>query len=41
MNQNFNISFEFGKSFYDGKSFGWKNNDGSGIGMKIGLSYIF
>ena len=41
MNQNFNISFEFGKSFYDGKSFGWKNNDGSGIGMKIGLNYIF
>lgn len=41
MNQNFNISFEFGKSFFDGYRFGWKNNDGSGIGMRIGLNYIF
>ena len=41
MNQNFNINFEFGKAFYDGKSFGWANNDGSGIGINIGLNYIF
>jgi len=41
MNQNFNVAFEFGKSFFDGYRFGWKNNDGSGIGMRIGLNYIF
>lgn len=41
MNQNFNIGFELGKSFFDGRSFGWKNNDGSGLGTRIGLSYIF
>ena len=41
MNQNFNINFEFGKDFFDGKKAGWANNDGSGIGINIGLNYIF
>ena len=41
MNQNFNINFEFGKAFYDGASFGWANNDGTGLGINIGLNYIF
>ncbi|MBR5076427.1 MAG: BamA/TamA family outer membrane protein [Bacteroidales bacterium] len=33
MNQNFNINFEFGKCF--------DPNDGTGLGMNIGLNYIF
>ena len=33
MNQNFNINFEFGKCF--------DPNDGSGLGINIGLNYIF
>ena len=41
MNQNFNINFEFGKGFYDGSQFGWANNDGTGLGINIGLNYIF
>ena len=41
MNQNFNVNFEFGKIFFDGQKFGWKNNDGSGLGINIGLQYIF
>lgn len=41
MNQNFNISFEFGKAFFDGQKLGWKNNDGSGLGISVGLNYIF
>lgn len=41
MNQNFNVAFEFGKSFFDGQKFGWKNNDSSGISMRIALNYIF
>ena len=41
MNQNFNVSFEFGKIFFDGNRFGWKNNDGNGLGISIGLNYIF
>ena len=41
MNQNFNVNFEFGKVFFDGQKFGWKNNDGSGLGINIGLQYIF
>ena len=41
MNQNFNINFEFGKAFFDGKDAGWVNNDGAGIGINIGLNYIF
>lgn len=41
MNQNFNINFEFGKDFYDGMHFGWKNNDSAGIGINVGLNYIF
>ena len=41
MNQNFNINFEFGKIFFDGQKAGWKNNDGSGIGINVGLNYIF
>ena len=41
MNQNFNVNFEFGKVFFDGQKFGWKNNDGAGLGINIGLQYIF
>lgn len=41
MNQNFNVNFEFGKIFFDGQKFGWKNNDGAGLGINIGLQYIF
>jgi hypothetical protein len=41
MNQNFNINFEFGKAFFDGQKLGWKNNDGSGLGISVGLNYIF
>lgn len=41
MNQNFNINFEFGKAFFDGSNFGWKNNDGHGIGINVGLNWIF
>jgi hypothetical protein len=41
MNQNFNVNFEFGKIFFDGKKFGWKNNDGASLGINIGLNYIF
>ncbi len=41
MNQNFNINFEFGKAFFDGKKAAWANNDGAGIGINIGLNYIF
>jgi hypothetical protein len=41
MNQNFNINFEVGKDFYDGMKFGWKNNDSAGIGINVGLNYIF
>ena len=41
MNQNFNINFEFGKAFFDGKKAAWSNNDGSGIGINVGLNYIF
>lgn len=41
MNQNFNINFEVGKDFFDGKKFGWKNNDSAGIGINVGLNYIF
>ncbi len=41
MNQNFNINFEFGKAFYDGMQMGWKNNDGAGLGINVGLNYIF
>ena len=33
MNQNFNINFEFGKCF--------DPNDGTGLGINIGLNYIF
>jgi hypothetical protein len=33
MNQNFNINFEFGKCF--------DKNDGEGLGINIGLNYIF
>ncbi|MCR5277010.1 MAG: BamA/TamA family outer membrane protein [Bacteroidales bacterium] len=33
MNQNFNINFEFGKCF--------DPNDGQGLGINIGLNYIF
>ncbi|MBQ7195667.1 MAG: BamA/TamA family outer membrane protein [Bacteroidales bacterium] len=33
MNQNFNINFEFGKCF--------DINDGAGLGINIGLNYIF
>ncbi|MBR3406764.1 MAG: BamA/TamA family outer membrane protein [Bacteroidales bacterium] len=33
MNQNFNINFEFGKCF--------DNNDGEGLGINVGLNYIF
>ena len=33
MNQNFNINFEFGKCF--------DKNDGAGLGINIGLNYIF
>ena len=33
MNQNFNINFEFGKCF--------DPNDGKGLGINIGLNYIF
>ena len=33
MNQNFNISFELGKCF--------NKNDGEGVGISIGLNYIF
>ena len=33
MNQNFNIAFEFGKCF--------NQNDGKGLGSRIGLNYIF
>ena len=33
MNQNFNINFEFGKCF--------DKNDGTGLGINIGLNYIF
>lgn len=33
MNQNFNISFELGKSF--------NKADGEGLGISIGLNYIF
>ena len=33
MNQNFNINFEFGKCF--------DSNDGKGLGINIGLNYIF
>lgn len=41
MNQNFNLNFEFGKIFFDGQKFGWKNNDGAGLGINVGLNYIF
>ena len=41
MNQNFNINFEFGKAFCDGYNYGWANNDGAGLGINIGLNYIF
>ena len=41
MNQNFNVNFEFGKIFFDGQKFGWKNNDGASLGINIGLQYIF
>lgn len=41
MNQNFNINFEFAKDFFDGKKAGWDNNDGAGIGINVGLNYIF
>lgn len=41
MNQNFNINFEFGKAFYDGIRFGYKNNDSTGPGINVGLNYIF
>ena len=41
MNQNFNINFEFGKAFCDGYNYGWANNDGTGLGINIGLNYIF
>jgi len=33
MNQNFNVNFEFGKCF--------DPNDGAGLGINIGLNYIF
>ena len=33
MNQNFNVAFEFGKCF--------SQSDGKGLGMRIGLNYIF
>jgi len=33
MNQNFNIACELGKCF--------SQSDGTGLGMRIGLSYIF
>jgi hypothetical protein len=33
MNQNFNINFEFGKCL--------DPNDGVGLGINIGLNYIF
>ncbi len=33
MNQNFNVNFEFGKCF--------DKNDGTGLGINIGLNYIF
>lgn len=33
MNQNFNINFEFGKCF--------DKNDGEGLGINVGLNYIF
>jgi hypothetical protein len=33
MNQNFNINFEFGKCL--------DKNDGTGLGINIGLNYIF
>ena len=33
MNQNFNISFELGKCL--------NRNDGTGLGINVGLNYIF
>ena len=33
MNQNFNINFEFGKCL--------DKNDGTGLGINVGLNYIF
>lgn len=41
MNQNFNVAFEFSKGIFDGKMFGWKNNDGNGLGINVGLHFIF
>lgn len=41
MNQNFNVNFEFGKAFFDGQKFAWKNNDGHGIGINVALNWIF